>query len=1003
MAENITSGALTEYNAEMKRQSANVAGQRVAGFKAGKTVFSATITNGQMNGVKTKVLNQFTDRGVSITTDIATDFIVDGEGMAIVRSGSNEVLYTQACSFRIDHNGKFVNHEGYVLQGWEVDAEGNIPANSAQLESLKPISTRNIAARAGATTKVELGMNWEAGSSVLQGTGSAIRFSTQGANQNTRANDIILPEDSDVGGIQPGDQFILQASNPVASVFEYGGISSSRVMTQTNTMYGAYRSDTKFTFSTAPQDGTLLKENDALGITVGGRSYTLYATPLASTDDSFNSLETLASRLNRLDGVVARVVGNNKIYVASTNANDAITFTNGGSSGNIRQTLGLFDVAGVLGTTQRFATLKELEAKISQTDTLGATLIGRSVNFFAASALDELTVTATSTGLRTANTASIGDNTERGRRSVTITAHDNELVAGDFVRIKDFAAHSANGAIVADGIYRVMAASSDGFTIASQSTVALGAAASAFAPVLTTDMFSYQKVAGQIGTSVTIAAGTIINTTDANTLVINNNPLAGYAGAALAAQDIVYISGFGLQNAITVPDGYYEVTAVGVGDITLTATGCAAGPLGPFPSAGAITIQKVGRVLAPAALVNTMDTLPITTTAASDTVRMYIPNHNYIAGNIISLGDLATTTVTSNGVVLTKDKHYEITAVGAGYIEFVADTAAGGAAAVTAGAIGYTATSIGAGPLTTVAATILGTSTYVDKFSRFYSELGLVASNLENTLPASYNPSDSLHNFAGGEITKNVHTHAVTVYDSLGNERTVMLGYARLNENQWAVEVYGINDEYGDPQMDIITEGKTIAYGTITFDGSGGIYSISSALTEAIQITWNGGADPSAISINWGAIGGFNEDGTPGTTGITQVAAPFDVRFVNQDGQAAGRLVNIQITEDGYIVAQFDNGTSQKVFQIAIATFDAMNGLDPLSGMVYRSSLDSGAVRLVAPGAGIKIISGSIEGSNVDSTNSMLELMDLNHIYGLNTSVIKKQEEANQALLRAFG
>jgi len=86
------------------------------------------------------------DQGTFESTASDTDLAINGGGFFAVRDpNSTDLFYTRAGNFHFDENGYLVNPEGYVVQGWQVDANGQnlgaptdvqlVPLNSPPLET----------------------------------------------------------------------------------------------------------------------------------------------------------------------------------------------------------------------------------------------------------------------------------------------------------------------------------------------------------------------------------------------------------------------------------------------------------------------------------------------------------------------------------------------------------------------------------------------------------------------------------------------------------------------------------------------------------------------------------------------------------------------------------------------------------------------------------------------------------------------------------------------------
>ena len=115
--------------------SNNIANINTVAFKKGSTTFADTLyqTIGTQAGAAqvglgmsvANVAQVFTDGSLE-TTSNSTDLAIGGDGFFIVsQAGSDETFYTRAGNFSFDDSGALVNSEGYILQGWNVDSEGD--------------------------------------------------------------------------------------------------------------------------------------------------------------------------------------------------------------------------------------------------------------------------------------------------------------------------------------------------------------------------------------------------------------------------------------------------------------------------------------------------------------------------------------------------------------------------------------------------------------------------------------------------------------------------------------------------------------------------------------------------------------------------------------------------------------------------------------------------------------------------------------------------------------
>ncbi|MCG8614791.1 MAG: flagellar hook-basal body complex protein, partial [Desulfobacterales bacterium] len=104
-------------------------------FKKGETTFTDTLyqTIGTQSGAAQvglgvgvgNVSQNFSDGSLE-TTGNSTDLAIGGDGFFVVsQAGSDETYYTRAGDFSFDETGALVTPDGYILQGWEVDEDGD--------------------------------------------------------------------------------------------------------------------------------------------------------------------------------------------------------------------------------------------------------------------------------------------------------------------------------------------------------------------------------------------------------------------------------------------------------------------------------------------------------------------------------------------------------------------------------------------------------------------------------------------------------------------------------------------------------------------------------------------------------------------------------------------------------------------------------------------------------------------------------------------------------------
>ena len=248
------------------------------------------------------------------------------------------------------------------------------------------------------------------------------------------------------------------------------------------------------------------------------------------------------------------------------------------------------------------------------------------------------------------------------------------------------------------------------------------------------------------------------------------------------------------------------------------------------------------------------------------------------------------------------------------------------------------------------------------------------------TLPASV---------ANGSI----QTTNVTLYDSLGVEHTVALTWTKTAANTWDVVATA-------PNATTIDEGAVgggAGYSvTVVFNGDGTPATFDGAATPpALALGgWSSGANDSVISLNMGTQNVAD--------GITQFSSTYSTSFINQDGTQFGNFFGVKVDEEGIVTALFDNGETQRIYKIPIATFPNPNGLDTRTGTAFTQSERSGDFFLRAAGeanAGT-VVPSALEASTTDLAGEFTNLIITQRAYAASTKVITTADEMLDELIR---
>ncbi len=216
---------------------------------------------------------------------------------------------------------------------------------------------------------------------------------------------------------------------------------------------------------------------------------------------------------------------------------------------------------------------------------------------------------------------------------------------------------------------------------------------------------------------------------------------------------------------------------------------------------------------------------------------------------------------------------------------------------------------------------------------------------------------------------------SITMYDSLGTAHTASTYYVKTSTpNQWQAYLYIDGNQ--------LTSGGSPAT-TLQFNSSG-------------QLT-----SPASGKI------AYSTDPTTGITptldysNTTQFGAGFAVNSLTQDGYAAGRLSGINIDSTGVVQAQFTNGQSQNLGQLALANFANPEGLQQLGNTSWAETFASGSRLLGQAGTASfgNVQSGALESSNVDITKELVNMIIAQRNFQANAKVITTADTLTQTII----
>lgn len=184
----------------------------------------------------------------------------------------------------------------------------------------------------------------------------------------------------------------------------------------------------------------------------------------------------------------------------------------------------------------------------------------------------------------------------------------------------------------------------------------------------------------------------------------------------------------------------------------------------------------------------------------------------------------------------------------------------------------------------------------------------------------------------------------------------------------------------------------TAATPAITFNGNGTPATFNVANVNVSD--WSSGAADSAITLDIGTA--------TLSDGMTQFSGDYNVTFINQNGVKFGTFSGVSISEEGLVIALFDNGETLPIYKVPLVTFANMNGLTGRTGNVYIASDTSGppVLRNAKSGGAGAVAAGALENSTVDLGTEFTNMIIAQRAYSATSRVITTADEMLDDLVR---
>jgi flagellar hook protein FlgE len=236
------------------------------------------------------------------------------------------------------------------------------------------------------------------------------------------------------------------------------------------------------------------------------------------------------------------------------------------------------------------------------------------------------------------------------------------------------------------------------------------------------------------------------------------------------------------------------------------------------------------------------------------------------------------------------------------------------------------------------------------------------------------------------------HSSSLTAYDSLGNPILATMYFRKnANPNEWETHLWISNDT--GLASEIVPMGNAAGEpAVLNFDNAGRLASVNPSVGGTLAVDYQS-VNPLTGSADMLLDLEF--------TNTTQYGSGFSVNSLVQNGYSSGQLSGIDIDDSGIVQSRYTNGQSRIFAQVVVANFSNPQGLQQLGDTAWSETFSSGAALVGPPGtASLGLIqSGALEGSNVDLTEQLVNMITAQRNFQANAQVITTADAITQTII----
>ncbi len=240
-----------------------------------------------------------------------------------------------------------------------------------------------------------------------------------------------------------------------------------------------------------------------------------------------------------------------------------------------------------------------------------------------------------------------------------------------------------------------------------------------------------------------------------------------------------------------------------------------------------------------------------------------------------------------------------------------------------------------------------------------------------------------------------------TIYDSMGQSYKMTTYYLKDQNqpNTWQT-YYTVTDQVGEKPINITGGDAVSPTGqtgiTMKFNNDGTLASLNSG-NPIVSEPLGTGANP--VDLNGADV---NQTLAFQLDTATQFAAPFELTKFDEDGATTGFLTKVDVDEEGSVLGTYSNGEAVTLGRVALVRVANEQGLDKKGGTQWDSTQDSGDKIWGESNKGSfgTISSGTLEQSNIDMTQELVDLISAQRNFQANSRALEVHNQLQQNILQ---